>query len=222
MVSAMSAEQVEEQITRADKALREGQDVPKDQLSINLTSLYRRYSWSRGGPAPLPNDALKKLKLSDMTGDARWMAHFSSSAKQLGVYRTLVGYYWILRYDRCSTSTTSITRARPRTSKPSTAGLNDMAKSKSKRIKKQRKPSAKKKSSGGGGGGGGGGYGVSKRSSGGGVMQSLRSGFKRAAGVGGDEDRGEEKSSTLSNVLWTLLLLGAVAALLYKWYGPNS
>lgn len=50
----------------------------------------------------------------------------------------------------------------------------------------------------------------------GGVMQSIRSGFQRAAGAG---EQVEEKPSTASNVIWGLVLLGAVAFLLYRWYG---
>ncbi len=52
---------------------------------------------------------------------------------------------------------------------------------------------------------------------GGGVMQSLRNGFKRAAGA---EDGAEEsKPSTVSNIIWTVLLLAALGFLLYRWYG---
>lgn len=53
-------------------------------------------------------------------------------------------------------------------------------------------------------------------SSGGGVMQSIRTGFQRAAGAGEATD---DKPSTASNVIWALVLLGAVAFLLYRWYG---
>ncbi|MBX3275717.1 MAG: hypothetical protein KF729_35985 [Sandaracinaceae bacterium] len=56
----------------------------------------------------------------------------------------------------------------------------------------------------------------SVRAGGGGVMQGLRNGFKRAAGAG---DENEEKPSTLSNVLWTILLLAAIGLLLYRWLG---
>ena len=52
------------------------------------------------------------------------------------------------------------------------------------------------------------------RSEGGGVMQSLRQGFKNAAGAG----EREEKSSTLSNVLWTVLLLAAAGVFIYRYY----
>jgi hypothetical protein len=52
-------------------------------------------------------------------------------------------------------------------------------------------------------------------SSGGGVMQSLRSGFRRAAGAESSGDR----PSTASNVIWTIVLVAAVAFLLYRWYG---
>ena len=52
------------------------------------------------------------------------------------------------------------------------------------------------------------------RSEGGGVMQSLRQGFKNAAGAG----EREEKSSTFSNVLWTVLLLAAAGVFIYRYY----
>ncbi len=55
----------------------------------------------------------------------------------------------------------------------------------------------------------------SARSGGGGVLQSMRSGFKRAAGA---EDGPEEKPSTLSNVLWTVLLVAALGFLIYRWF----
>jgi hypothetical protein len=97
--AGMSAEEVAQQIARTDKTLRDGKAVPPEELTINLTTLYRRYGWSRGAAAPLPADAQKKLNLSDRTGDTRWLAHFSRSARQLAVYRSQVGYYWILRYD---------------------------------------------------------------------------------------------------------------------------
>lgn len=96
---AMSAEEVAQQIQRTDKALRDGRSVPPEELSINLTSAYRRYGWSRGAAAPLPDEALKKLNLRDMTGDPRWMTSFKKAGKLLGVYRSLIGYYWILRYE---------------------------------------------------------------------------------------------------------------------------
>ena len=56
----------------------------------------------------------------------------------------------------------------------------------------------------------------SARAGGGGVMQSMRAGFKRAAGV---DDGPQEKPSTLSNILWTVLLLAALGFLIYRWYG---
>ncbi|HHH29137.1 MAG TPA: hypothetical protein ENK57_12440 [Polyangiaceae bacterium] len=50
----------------------------------------------------------------------------------------------------------------------------------------------------------------------GGVMQSMRSGFKRAAGVGDDPG---DKPSTTSTVIWALLLLVAIIVFLYRWFG---
>ncbi|HJL15594.1 MAG TPA: hypothetical protein RMH99_08065 [Sandaracinaceae bacterium LLY-WYZ-13_1] len=59
--------------------------------------------------------------------------------------------------------------------------------------------------------------GASKSATGGGVMQSMRAGFRRAAGA--ENAKGDDKPSTLSNVLWTVVLLAAVGFLLYRWYG---
>lgn len=71
-------------------------------------------------------------------------------------------------------------------------------------AEKRRKRKRKSKSATGGGG----------PPTGGGVLQSIRSGFRRAAGV--EESK---ESSRLGNILWTLLLIAAVALLLYRWYG---
>jgi hypothetical protein len=49
----------------------------------------------------------------------------------------------------------------------------------------------------------------------GGVMQSIRSGFRRAAGA----EQASTQPSRLSNIVWTIVLLGTVAFLLYHWYG---
>ena len=77
-----------------------------------------------------------------------------------------------------------------------------MAKKRRKRKRKGGKSAGSKSSAGGGGASGG-------------VMQSIRSGFQRAAGV----DDSKEKPSTLSNILWALVLLAAIGVFLYRWYG---
>lgn len=48
---------------------------------------------------------------------------------------------------------------------------------------------------------------------GGGLLQSIRSGFRQAAGVE------ESKPSRASNIFWTMLLIAAAGLLLYRWYG---
>ncbi len=95
----MSAEEVASQIASVDRRLRDGLEVDAADKSINLTSLYRRYGWSGGGPSPLPGDAQKKLNIGDRTSDDRWSAHFLGNGRHLGVYRSQIGYYWLLRYD---------------------------------------------------------------------------------------------------------------------------
>jgi len=72
-------------------------------------------------------------------------------------------------------------------------------------AKKRNKKRARKRKRGSG----------SSSSGGGGAMQSIRSGFRRAAGV----EKSKSGSSTVANVIWTLILLAAIALLLYRWYG---
>jgi hypothetical protein len=82
-----------------------------------------------------------------------------------------------------------------------------VAKERTKR-KRKKKPGTSTGSSGSSGSGGGG------------VMQSLRSGMKAAAGVSdGEGKKKDDKPSTLSNVIWGIILIAAVAFLLYRWYG---
>ena len=95
----MSVEEVAAHLERVDKALRAGKDVADDDKKVNITDLYFRYKWGGMSPSPLPNDALKKLKLVDRTTDSRWLPYFDGNGKHLGVYRTNPGYYWLLRFD---------------------------------------------------------------------------------------------------------------------------
>lgn len=95
----MNAEEIVAHLSRVDRALNDRKTVDEADLTLNITSAYRRYGWAGAGPSPLQGDALKKLLLLDKTGDARWSKRFRSNPKYLGVYRTQVGFYWLLRYD---------------------------------------------------------------------------------------------------------------------------
>ena len=95
----MSAEEIAAQIDRVDRRLRDGGEVDDADKTINLTTAYRRYGWGGAAPSPLPTDAQNKLKLADRTSDNRWSKHFLSNSRHIGVYRSLIGYYWLLRYD---------------------------------------------------------------------------------------------------------------------------
>lgn len=72
---------------------------------------------------------------------------------------------------------------------------------KTKRKKRKRKPTASQKEK------------QTSVAPTGGVMQSMRSGFKRA--VTGDHEQ-TQKSSTVSNVIWGIILVGALALLAYR------
>lgn len=49
----------------------------------------------------------------------------------------------------------------------------------------------------------------------GGVLQSMRSGFRRAAGA----ESGPQQESTLSKVVWGLVLVAAIAFAVTRWLG---
>lgn len=95
----MSAEEVAGQIDSVDRRTRDGAQVESAEQSINLTGLFRRYGWGGPGPSPLPADAQKRLKITDRTADSRWSKHFLGNGRHVGLYRSLIGYYWLLRYD---------------------------------------------------------------------------------------------------------------------------
>lgn len=71
--------------------------------------------------------------------------------------------------------------------------------------RKKRKRKSKASSSGAGGG----------PPSGGGLLQGIQAGIRRAAGT----DAPPQKSSRTSNIITIVLLLGAFAFFLYRWYG---
>jgi hypothetical protein len=97
----MSAEEVAKQIEAVDRQLNTPKPkVSDEERNIDISGLYARYSWSVGGkPSPLPADALTTLKLEDKAGDPRWAKHFLGNAVHLGLYRSRIGFYWLLRYD---------------------------------------------------------------------------------------------------------------------------
>jgi len=99
MVPAMSAEEVAEHIKRVDRLVLKGTEVPAEDLTVDIAGLYTRYKWGGPGLTPLPGAAVTRLGLVEKTTDARWLRHFDGHARHVGVYRSAIGYYWLLRYD---------------------------------------------------------------------------------------------------------------------------
>ena len=96
----MKTEDVAKQIDSVDRRLNKLKKVSDEEKSINLTGCYRRYSWGADGVAtPLPGDATKELRLEDRTGDGRWSKSFAASSRDLALYRSPIGFYWVLRFD---------------------------------------------------------------------------------------------------------------------------
>ena len=95
-----SVEEVRGRPEALDRAVRDGDPVPTDDLSINATSMMRRYSWGNGvRPAALTKEALQMLGMQDRTYDKRWVKYFDNRANEVAVYRSTVGFYWLFRYD---------------------------------------------------------------------------------------------------------------------------
>jgi|SRR5687767_12561830 hypothetical protein len=93
-----SGEEVAAHIERVDKVLNGRGKVADEDKAINIQALYARYGWGDAATS-LPGDALSKLRLEDKTPDPRWAKHFLGNAMHLGVYRSRIGFYWILRFD---------------------------------------------------------------------------------------------------------------------------
>ena len=95
-----SVEELKAQVQRVDQEIRNDNPVDADEKTINITSHFNRYRWGAGVPNPLPPEALSQLGFVERTTDERWIQHFRRNAgKHVAVYRSLVGYYWLLRYE---------------------------------------------------------------------------------------------------------------------------
>ena len=95
----MKLEDAAKQIERVDVVFRTGGAIPDEEGRLNLTKLYNDLDW--GGPAatPLPPGAAKSLVLDDMTADPRFSKHFGASRREIGLYRSRAGCYWLLTHD---------------------------------------------------------------------------------------------------------------------------
>ena len=92
-----SSDEVEKHILAVDRKLREGREVDSGDKRLDLSALYKRYGWGNG-PTPLSDKAQQALKIADRTSDERWSRSFQDGTN-LGIYRSNIGYYWVLRYD---------------------------------------------------------------------------------------------------------------------------
>lgn len=95
----MKLEDAAAQIARVDVPFKRGEPIPDEDRTLVLTRLYNDCNW--GGPAatPLPPPALKALVLDDMAADPRFAAHFGRSRREIGLYRSRAGCYWLLSHD---------------------------------------------------------------------------------------------------------------------------
>ncbi|MBZ0115649.1 MAG: hypothetical protein K8H88_01550 [Sandaracinaceae bacterium] len=99
----MTPDVVREQLLRVDGLLNKSKPVEEPDKKILLTVLYREFGWGGPKPTPLPKAAIDALGIEDRTGDGRWSNHFVNNSRDLGLYRTRVGFYWLLWFDARTT-----------------------------------------------------------------------------------------------------------------------
>jgi hypothetical protein len=88
-------------IKKVDKAVNRMKKVDEADMTLNIRRLYTVNSW-RPGPVPIPEESLPAMGLEDMTADKRWQKHFLGHKTHIGLYRSSVGFYWLLRHDPAS------------------------------------------------------------------------------------------------------------------------
>jgi hypothetical protein len=95
----VNVEELADHIVRVDKTLSARKPVEEADKRVSIGVLYNDYRW--GGPeaTPLPPEALTALRLEEMSADGRWAKFFVNNPRNLGLYRSRVGYYWLLSYD---------------------------------------------------------------------------------------------------------------------------
>ena len=89
-------EDIRRALERAEQGFKDGVVAG---ASIDLTRFYVRQKIGSGAATPLPDGAIRALGLVEMTTDPRWKARFLGNPKLLGLYRSTVGCYWLLRFE---------------------------------------------------------------------------------------------------------------------------
>lgn len=98
-LARMKLEDAAGQVARVDLAFRAGAPISDEDSRLVLTKLYNDLDWGGPDATPLPPAAAKALVLDDMTADARWSKHFAASRREIGLYRSRAGCYWLLTHD---------------------------------------------------------------------------------------------------------------------------
>jgi hypothetical protein len=65
---------------------------------INLTTYYDLQGLPNK-PTLMHKKAFEAIDLEDKTADPRWQSYFQKSKVNIGLYRSIGGCYWLLRYD---------------------------------------------------------------------------------------------------------------------------
>jgi hypothetical protein len=90
----MTPQQAQAHIKEVDGLLNKRKAVPDEKKVLSLTALYAAQNWPSG--APLSGAAQAALALEDWGDDNRWNHHFQNNKQHLGLYRSKIGFYWVL------------------------------------------------------------------------------------------------------------------------------
>lgn len=90
----MTPQQAQAHIKDVDGQLNKRKPVPDEKKVLSLTSLYSEQGWPAG--SPLSSSACALLAIDDAGDDNRWNHHFQNNRLHLGIYRSKIGFYWVL------------------------------------------------------------------------------------------------------------------------------
>ena len=93
----MTPQQAQAHIKDVDTQLNQNKAVPDEKKRFSLAEVYAAQNLPAG--SKLSESACRELALEDMSEDNRWNHHFENNRVHLGIYRSKIGFYWLLTLD---------------------------------------------------------------------------------------------------------------------------
>ena len=90
----MTPQEAHAHIKAVDTQVNKNIAVPDDKKRLSVTKLFDQQGWPAG--SKLIGAACRALELEDCSEDNRWNHHFQNNRQHLGIYRSKIGFYWLL------------------------------------------------------------------------------------------------------------------------------